>query len=130
MKCIKMEWNRLLVLKTTFNNIPVLLVGESNVLKENLRLATSHCQTASLNVASSMPYHGWNLELGLWRHFQKYFSYIMAFSFIDGRNRSTRRKPLIAQVVLNPTTIRSWPWQPPKLKEKLIRTYALQLFNA
>jgi hypothetical protein len=60
-----MEWNRLLVLKTTFNNIPVLLVGESNVLKENLRLATSHCQTASLNVASSMPYHGWNLELGL-----------------------------------------------------------------
>jgi hypothetical protein len=82
-----------------------------------------------------MPYHGWNLELelwgyGVWRHFQKYFSYIMAVSFIDGRNRSTRRKPLIAQVVLNPTTIRSRPRQPPKLKEKLIRTYALQLFNA
>ena len=66
MKCIKIEWNRLLVLKTTFNNIPVLLVGESNVLKENLRLATSHCQTASLNAVSSTPYHGWNLELGLW----------------------------------------------------------------
>jgi hypothetical protein len=61
-----MEWNqwiRLLVLKTSFNNIPVLLVGESNVLKENLTLATSHCQTASLNTVSSMPYHGWNLEL-------------------------------------------------------------------
>ena len=61
-----MEWIRLLVLKTTFNNIPVLLVEESNVLKEYLRLATSHCQIASLNAVSSMPYHGWNLELGLW----------------------------------------------------------------
>ena len=61
-----MEWIRLLVLKTTFNNIPVLLAEESNVLKEYLRLATSHCQTASLNAVSSMPYHGWNLELGLW----------------------------------------------------------------
>ena len=55
-----MEWIRLLVLKTTFNNVPVLLVEESNVLKENLRLATSHCQTASLNAVLSMPYHGWN----------------------------------------------------------------------
>ena len=37
-----MEWIRLSVFDTTFNNIPVLLVGESNVLKECLRLATSH----------------------------------------------------------------------------------------
>ena len=27
-------------------------------------------------------------------HFQQYFSYIVAVSFIDGGNRSTRRKPL------------------------------------
>jgi hypothetical protein len=27
------------------------------------------------------------------RHFQQYFSYIMATSFSDGRNRSTRREP-------------------------------------
>ena len=26
-------------------------------------------------------------------HFQQYFSYIMAVSFIDGGNQSTRRKP-------------------------------------
>jgi hypothetical protein len=28
----------------------------------------------------------------VWRHFQQYFSYIMATSFIGGRSRSTRRK--------------------------------------
>jgi hypothetical protein len=28
-------------------------------------------------------------------HFQQYFSYIMAVSFIDGENLSTREKPLI-----------------------------------
>jgi hypothetical protein len=27
------------------------------------------------------------------RHFQQYFSYIVAVSFIGGGNRSTRRKP-------------------------------------
>ena len=31
---------------------------------------------------------------GVWRHFHKYFSYIMAASFIGGRNWSTRIKPL------------------------------------
>jgi hypothetical protein len=31
--------------------------------------------------------------LGLWRHFQQYFSYIMAVSFIGGGNRTTLRKP-------------------------------------
>jgi len=30
---------------------------------------------------------------GVWRHFQQYFSYIVAASFIGGGNRSTRRKP-------------------------------------
>jgi hypothetical protein len=33
--------------------------------------------------------------LGLWRltPFQQYFSFIVTFSFIDGGNRSNRRKP-------------------------------------
>ena len=30
---------------------------------------------------------------GVKRHFQQYFSYIVAISFISGGNRSTRRKP-------------------------------------
>jgi hypothetical protein len=30
-------------------------------------------------------------------HFQQYSSYIMAVSFIDGGNQSTRRKPLICR---------------------------------
>jgi hypothetical protein len=30
---------------------------------------------------------------GVKRHFQQYFSYIVAVSFIGGGNRSTRRKP-------------------------------------
>jgi len=31
---------------------------------------------------------------GILRHFQQYFSSIVAVSFIGGGNRSTRRKPL------------------------------------
>jgi hypothetical protein len=31
---------------------------------------------------------------GVWRHFQQYFSYIVAVSFIGGGNRRTRRKPV------------------------------------
>jgi len=30
---------------------------------------------------------------GVYRHFQQYFSYIVAVSFIGGGNQSTRRKP-------------------------------------
>jgi len=30
---------------------------------------------------------------GVWRHFQQYFSYSVVVSFIDGGNKSTRRKP-------------------------------------
>ena len=30
-------------------------------------------------------------------HFQQYFSYIVAISFIGGRNRSTQRKPMTYQ---------------------------------
>ena len=33
------------------------------------------------------------LIFGVWRHFQQYFSYILATSFSDGRSRSTRREP-------------------------------------
>jgi len=31
---------------------------------------------------------------GGWRHFQRYFNYTVAVSFIDGENQSTRRKSL------------------------------------
>jgi hypothetical protein len=31
---------------------------------------------------------------GVKRHFEQYFSYIVAISFIGGGNRSTQRKPL------------------------------------
>jgi hypothetical protein len=34
-----------------------------------------------------------NLNFGVKRHFQQYFSYIMATSFIGGKSRSTGRKP-------------------------------------
>ena len=37
-----------------------------------------------------MKYRGWGY--GVYRHFQQYFSYIMAVSFIGGGNRSTQRK--------------------------------------
>ena len=36
-------------------------------------------------------YQEW-MNFGVYRHFQQYFSYIMATSFIGGRSRSTRRK--------------------------------------
>jgi hypothetical protein len=37
---------------------------------------------------------GWfGLVYGVYRHFQQYFSYIMAVSFIGGGNWSTQRKP-------------------------------------
>jgi len=31
---------------------------------------------------------------GVYRHFQQYFSYMVAVRFIGGGNRRTRRKPL------------------------------------
>jgi hypothetical protein len=34
------------------------------------------------------------LDIYVLRHFQQYFRYIQVVSFIGGRNRSTRRKPL------------------------------------
>jgi hypothetical protein len=43
------------------------------------------------NKECRMDYDG--LGLWFWRHFQHYFSYIVAVSFIGGGNRSTRRKP-------------------------------------
>jgi hypothetical protein len=41
------------------------------------------------NLTSSM----FGLIYGVWGHFQEYFSYILAISFIGGGNRSTQRKP-------------------------------------
>ena len=38
-----------------------------------------------------MRFGGW--FYGVKRHFQQYFSYIVAVGFIDGGNRSGRRKP-------------------------------------
>jgi hypothetical protein len=37
--------------------------------------------------------NGW-LVFGVLRHFQQYFSYIVAVSFIDGGNQRTWTKPL------------------------------------
>ena len=34
---------------------------------------------------------------GVYRHFQQYYCYILAVSFIGGGNRSTQRKPLSLQ---------------------------------
>ena len=39
-----------------------------------------------------MKYRGW--DYGIYRHFQQYFSYIVAVSFIGVGNRSPQRKPL------------------------------------
>jgi len=36
-----------------------------------------------------------NLNFGVQRHFQQYFSYIIATSFSGGGSRSTRREPSI-----------------------------------
>jgi hypothetical protein len=33
------------------------------------------------------------LVYGVWRHFQQYFSYIVAVNFIGGGNRSTGENP-------------------------------------
>ena len=44
------------------------------------------------NVSSPNPDNGW-LVYDVQRHFQQYFSYIVAVSFIGGGNQSTQRKP-------------------------------------
>ena len=35
----------------------------------------------------------WLIDFGVSRHFQQYFSYIMATSFSGGRSQNTRREP-------------------------------------
>ena len=35
----------------------------------------------------------WVWVYGIYRHFQQHFSYIVVVSFVDGGNRSTKRKP-------------------------------------
>ena len=79
----------------TFNNISVilwpsvLLVEETGVLGENHRPVASRWQNLSHNVVSNTPHHerGSNSQIKWWQ-------------------------ALIAQVVLNPTTIRSRPRRP------------------
>ena len=87
--------NWFMVFNATFNNILViswwseLLVEETGVPRENHRLVTSHWQTLSHNVVSSIPRYkqGLNSQLEWWY-------------------------ALIAQVVVHPTTI--WSWLPPQ----------------
>ena len=38
-------------------------------------------------------FNSYDLSYGVLRHFQQYFSYIVAVSFIGRGNQSTRRKP-------------------------------------
>jgi hypothetical protein len=102
----------LMVLNATFNNISViswqsvLLAEKTGVFRENHRPVASHWQSLSHNeshrpvaihwqflshnVVSSTPCHerGSNSQLYWW-------------------------KALIAQILVNPTTIRSRPWRPP-----------------
>jgi hypothetical protein len=86
----------LIVFNATFNNISatswqsVLLVEETVLPWENHRPVTSHWQTLSHNVVSSTPHHEWGSNSQLW------WWYV-----------------LIAQVVVNPNTIRSQPQWPP-----------------
>ena len=47
------------------------------------------CSSLCCNVSRLLVF-----RFGLWCHFQQYFSYIMAVSFIGGGNRSILRKPL------------------------------------
>jgi len=47
-----------------------------------------------LTVTMSRSFYSlWFMTYGVLCHFQQYFIYIMAFSFIGGGNRSTGRKP-------------------------------------
>jgi hypothetical protein len=43
-----------------------------------------------------------------WRHFQQYFSYIVAVTFIGGGNRSTRRKPPTCRKSLTNFSTKVW----------------------
>ena len=45
----------------------------------------------------SIPFFFSMVVYGVYRHFQQYFSYIIAVSFIGGGNRSNRRKPPICR---------------------------------
>ena len=92
----------LMVFNATFNNISiiswqqVLLVEETGVPGENHRPVGSHWQTWSHNVVSSTPCH----------------------ERVRTLNVSGDRHWLIAQVVVNPTTIPSQPWRSPDLMRK------------
>ena len=79
---------RVMLFNATFNNISVLSMEETGLPGENHPPATSHWQTLSHNVVSSTPRHEQDLNTTL--------VVILA---------------LITQVVVQPTTIWSRPWQ-------------------
>jgi len=89
-------WFGLMVFNATFNNIStislrsVLFVEETGVPGENHQPAVSHWQTLPHNVASNTPHHerNFNSQLLWW--------YAL----------------LLTYVVVNPSIIRSKPWQP------------------
>jgi len=63
-----------------------------NFMNRNLTPITLNA--AIRNILNTFPGLGlWVWVYGVYRHFQQYFSYIVAVSFIGGGNRSTRRKP-------------------------------------
>jgi hypothetical protein len=86
---------RFIVFKTSFNNMSViscrsvLLVETIRVPGENHWPVAYHWQTLSHNAVSDKPYHEWDSYSQLWWW-----------------------EALIAQVVVNPTTIRSQQWCP------------------
>jgi len=56
-------------------------------------VALYFCSSDALFVSHPSVYFWFGLVYGFERHCQQYFSYIVAVSFISGRNRCTRRKP-------------------------------------
>ena len=60
-------------------------------------------------------YNRYGLVDGVYSHFQQYFTYIVAVSFIGGGNRSTRRKPLTCPKLLVNGFLRVILFPPPKV---------------
>ena len=67
----------------------------SNNLKTVAQEVPLTCIQLDVCIWLPYPYNCYTRILGIsvQRQFQQYFSYIMAVNFIDGGNRSTRRKP-------------------------------------
>jgi hypothetical protein len=76
--------------QTYFNYIVVVSFtgGGNRSTRKKHRHCTSHWQTLSHNVVSILLVDGYGC--GDYRHFQQYFSHILAISFIGGGNQCTR----------------------------------------